>query len=154
VGKVLQFPKYKYIAAEVWGNNIRLDLAGNVSKCRKYLREQFSKGSEFGWSLDLTNFPYKWHGSEREISTLHNSQGPSPFSLFFRLFNQATRLHSLTYIHRSNQVTYRILTGYKIVPYDISYILKHFQPNRKNISYTLPNFHPNRTEAYLPMLRV
>ncbi len=31
--------------------------------------------------------------------------------------------------HRSNQVTYRLLTNYKVVPYDILNTVSAFQPN-------------------------
>jgi hypothetical protein len=38
---------------------------------------------------------------------------------------------------RSDQVTYRLLTNYKVAPYDIPHIVLTFQPNRAELDYPI-----------------
>jgi hypothetical protein len=51
--------------------------------------------------------------------------------LFFvpSLYHGHTITVPLFDLHGSNQVTYRIWTHYKVVPYDISYIVPNIQPD-------------------------
>jgi hypothetical protein len=38
---------------------------------------------------------------------------------------------------RSNQVTYRLSTNYKVVSHDILYIVSNFQPNRTEVDFPI-----------------
>jgi hypothetical protein len=58
------------------------------------------------------------------------------------LFNRGVERGSLFDPHRSNQGTYRLLTHYKVLSYDIPCNVAHFEPNRLvNIEF-IPNI-PN-----------
>jgi hypothetical protein len=124
--------------AVLWGNLPLFDLTKNLIQCREYHMEHLYNWSKFGMSLRLacggqisSPRPCVKESGERE--------GPpvKGFSLSF----------SFHYLHRnrkggslfdvtgqtSNQVTYRLLTQYKVAPYDIPYIVSKFQPNRAEL---------------------
>ncbi len=124
------------------GKSTPVDLAENLTQCREYHREQICNWSKVGRSLGLTCAGQKvslvvckWNQSEREKSLHHKSQGPFSFA---RLFNRGAELAYLTSTgYRSNQVTYRLLTHYKVIPYDILYIVSNFQPNRTEVDFPI-----------------
>ncbi len=111
---------------------------------RQYHRKQLYNCSKAGRSVGLTrgglkasvsSCTYKEHESEKPFTKC-----PLSFNFFTYIFNTATRLKFFD-LHRSNQVTYRLLTHWKVVPYGVTYII-------------VLNFQSNRTEGLFPILSV